>query len=187
MVNKKGQIGIILFFVILAIVLVLGFVIALLVGAGSYVGDVVTPVFTDLGGDVGGANLSQAGQYSVGTVNVLVQAAPWIIGFSYLVALIGSIVFVLSYSSNSNPMFMGVYFIFMIFLILIAILFSNMYQSVYEGGDSIALKLQSMTIISYLILYSPHIFTIITIVAGIFLFAGKQGETVTSGYPSGSV
>lgn len=181
MENKKGQMGIILFFVIIGIILVLGFVFAFFVGAGSYVGDVVTPVFTDLGGDVGGVNLSQAGQYSVGTVNTLIQAAPLLLGLSYFVALLASIIFVLSYSSNSNPMFMGGYFVFMIFLVLLAILFSNMYQDFYQGSDDLALKLQSMTVVSYLILYSPHIFTIIMVVTGIFLFAGKQGETVQQG------
>jgi hypothetical protein len=181
MINKKAQTGIVIFFVILGVVLLLGFVLAIFAGAGAYAGDVITPVFQDLG-VVGGANLSQAGQYSVGTVNTLVQAAPWIIGFAYIFALLASIMFVLSYDRSMNPMWMGGYFVFMMFLILLAIIMSNSYQDIYSGTDELALKLQSMTILSYLILYSPHIFTIITVVAGIFLFAGKQGETVQSGY-----
>jgi hypothetical protein len=181
MENKKGQTGIVIFFVFLAIILLAGFVFAIVTGALTYASGVIAPVFTGLG-TVEGANLSQAAQYTVGTANTLVQAAPWIIGFAYLFALLASILFVLSYDKSMNPMWMGGYFVFMIALVLLAIIISNAYQDIYQGTDEIALSLQSMTILSYLILYSPHIFTIITVVAGIFLFAGKQGETVQSGY-----
>jgi hypothetical protein len=181
MIKKKAQTGIVIFFVILGVILLVGFVLAIFAGAGTYAGNVIAPIFNDLG-VVGGANLSQAAQYSVGTVNTLVQAAPWIIGFAYLFALLSSILFVLSYDRSVNPMWMGGYFVFMVFLILLAIIVSNAYQDIYQGTDELALQLQSMTILSYLISYSPHVFTIICVVAGIFLFAGKQGETVSSGY-----
>lgn len=180
--NKKGQMGIVWFFVILFIIMVVGFAAAIFSGAFTYVSSTITPVFTGLDQDVGGVNLSEAGQYSIGTANTMVQQLPWIVGLAYVFALIGSIMFVLMYSSNPNPMWLGGFFIFMIFLILISIILSNAYQDIYTGGDELALTLQSMTIISFLILNSPYVFGVITVVAGIFMFAGKQGETVQGGY-----
>lgn len=179
--NKRGQTGIIIFFVILAIILIAGFVFAIVTGAVVWTSGVISPVFNDLG-VVDNINLSQASQNSVGVVNTMVQSAPWIVGFAYLFALLASILFILSYDRSMNPMWMGGYFVFMIFLIILAIILSNAYQDIYQGTDELAVTLQGMTILSYLILYSPHVFTVIMIVAGIFLFAGKQGETVQSGY-----
>lgn len=173
--NKRGQIGIIIFFVILFVILIAGFLLAIFSGGASYASSVITPVFTGLG-TVEGANLSQAGQVSVGTLNTLIQSAPWIIGFAYIFALIGSIMFVLSYSSNLNPMWMGGYFVFMVMLILFAILISQSYQDIYQGTDEFSLQLQSQTTLSYLILYSPAILALISIITGIYIFAGKQGE-----------
>lgn len=181
MKNKKAQTGIVIFFVILAIILVVGFVVAVLVAAGAWVSDEVTPVFTGIG-IVGDTNFSHVGEVSVGTLNTIIQAAPWFVGFTYLFALLASILFVLSYDRSMNPMWLGAYFVFMIALILFAIIFSNAYQDLYEGDNEIALQLQSMTIISYLVLYSPYVFAVIAVIAGIFLFAGKQGETIQGGY-----
>lgn len=167
--NNKGQMGIIFFFIILFTILIIGFIAAIVIGLFGYAGDVVTPVFTGLG-VVGDTNLSQASQDTIGIGNTFIQALPWIFGFAYVVALIGSIAFVISLESNPNPIFIGVYFMFMILLIFGSIIMSNMYQDIYTGTDVLATSLQSQTLTSYMILYSPFIMALITIIAGIYLF-----------------
>lgn len=175
MKNNRGQTGLVIFFVLLAVILIVGFVFAILIGAGTWVSSTISPVLQDaLPQDTFGTT----GQATVGTINTIIQMAPWVIAFLYFFALLGSIMFVLSYNSNLNPMWSGAYFVFMIALIVLAFFISNAYQDVYQANDELGLQLQSMTAISYMILYSPHILAVIMIVAGIFLFAGKQGDSV---------
>ncbi len=167
--NKKGFIGIVFFFIILLMILVIGFAVAMILSAVDYASDTITPVMTSLG-VVGNTNLSQAGEQSFGTLNKVIQALPWLTGFLFVVALIFSVIFAVSYSNSISPAFIGVYLIFIILLIFGSIIISNMYENIYKGTDEIAIRLQEQTLTSYLILYSPFILSLIAIITGIYLF-----------------
>jgi hypothetical protein len=173
--NKRGVMGIIFFFLVLFTIMIIGFIAVMVVSVGTYANDVVEPVLTDLG-VVGETNLTQAGEITFGTVNILVSALPWLLTFSYVAMLIFSVVFVVSWNYNPNPIFMGLYFLFAVLLIFGAIVISNMYQNIYTGTDVIAQGLQSQAAMSYLLLYSPWIFGSIALIVGIYVFAGKQTE-----------
>jgi len=175
MKSKKGAIGIIFFFIILFLILIVGFIVSIAVGIFDYVGDEVTPILTDLGivnvSNTSSVNISEVGQYTFGTVNTFTQALPWLVGFLYVAALICSFAFVISYEANPNPFFIGIYFFLIIFLILGSILLSNMYQDIYSGDDDLADRLREQTLLSYMILYSPFILTLVAVISGIYLFA----------------
>lgn len=179
MKQKRGQTGIVIFFVLLFIILVAGFILAITTGALTWASAQITPTFTSLG-MVDNINLSQAGQYSIGAANTVIQTLPWVFGFLYIMALVGSVLFILM-DNNQSPMWMGAYFVFMVFLILISIVFSNAYQDIYNGGGDLGTQLQSMTILSFLILNSPYIFTVIGFITGIYLFSGRT-QNVSGGY-----
>ena len=173
--NKKGAIGIIIFFMILFAILVLGFIAAMAVGIIDFASDTITPVMQELG-VAGNSNLSEAAEYSFVPLNTFVQALPWVVGLSYVVALLFSIIFVLSYNYNPHPAFIGFYFALVILLIFGSIIMSNMYQDIYSADDEIAVRLKEQTLLSYMILYSPFILTLIALITGIYLFAGPKGE-----------
>jgi len=175
MKDKKGVIGIIIFFIILFAVLVLGFIGAIAVGIIDFASDEITPIMQDLG-VAGPANLSEAAEYTFVPLNSLVQALPWIVGFGYVVALIFSVIFVLSYTYNPHPAFIGFYFALVILLVFGSIVMSNIYQDIYSADDEIAERLQEQTLLSHMILYSPFILTLIAFITGIYLFAGPKGE-----------
>ena len=173
--NKKGAIGIIIFFMILFAILVLGFIAAMAVGIIDFASDTITPVMQELG-VAGNSNLSEAAEYSFVPLNTFVQALPWVVGLSYVVALLFSIIFVLSYNYNPHPAFIGFYFALVILLIFGSIIMSNMYQDIYSADDEIADRLKEQTLLSYMILYSPFILTLIALITGIYLFSGPKGE-----------
>jgi len=184
--NKKAQMGILWLFVIFAFILVGGIVIAVFLGFASWTSDIVSPIAQDLG-MVDNYNVSDAGRMTFGTLDTLIGMLPMFIGFAYVMLLVGCIVLVLSYRGTQNPLFLGLYLAFTILIVLVAILGSNAYQDLYMGTDEIAVYLQSMTILSFLILQSPYIFGIVSFVCGIFLFSGKQNEgyAMESGYGGG--
>lgn len=168
--NKRGNVfGIIIFFVILFLILIVGFIAAMAVGILDFASDTVTPIMEELG-MAGETNLSEASEYTFGMADNVVQSLPWLVGFAYVAALIFSIIFAISYTYNPHPAFIGFYFILVILLIFGAIVMSNMYEEIYTGTDEIATRLQEQTLLSYMILHSPFILTLIALITGIYLF-----------------
>jgi len=167
--NKRGGIGLIMFFFVLMTIVILGFVAAMAFGVLDFASDNITPIVTELG-MAGNANISEAAEYSVGVVDTFVQALPWLIGLGYVLALIFTLVFVFIVGFNSHPAFIAFYFALMILLVFFCIGMSNMYQDIYTGTDAIATRLQEQTLMSYMLLHSPTILVIITIIGGILIF-----------------
>ena len=175
--DKRGFMNFLFFFLILFTILIIGFIAVVGVSLVKYTSGVITPIMTDIG-VVGNTNISEASQYTFGTVNTIVNAFPWLLAFTYVAMLIFSIVFVVSYKFNPNPVYIGVYFIFVILLIFGAILISNMYENLYNTNDSvIGPGLRDQTAMSFMMLRSPWILTIIAFIVGIYIFAGKQSES----------
>lgn len=175
--DKRGIIGILFIFIILFSILILGFIAAIVVGVIDFGSDTITPIMESIG-VVEDANLSAAATSTFGVADTFVQALPWLIAFAYIMALVFSIIFALSYSYNPNPAFIGVYVGLIFLLIFGSIIISNAYEDIYNGNDDIASRLQSNAAMSYLIIYSPLILTIIAFITGIYLFSGRQGEVV---------
>lgn len=175
--DKKGVIGIIIFFFILFAIIILGFIFAVVVGVIDFSSDTLTPIMEDIG-MVEQANVSQATTATVGVVNGFVQSAPLLLALAYVGALIFSVVFVVAYNSNPNPAFIGLYIGFIILLIFGSIIISNAYEEIYNSTDEIAIRLQDNVAMSYLILYSPFILAVIAFITGIYLFAGRQNENI---------
>jgi len=171
--NKKGGIGIIVFFIILMLIILIGFGLTMIWGVIDIASDEITPIMTELG-MVGDVNVSQAAEYSFGVVNTIVQATPWLIALGYVLALIFTLVFVFIVGYNPHPAFMAFYFILMVLILFLCIIVSNMYQDIYTGDDELALRLQEQTTMSYMILHSPIIIGIITMIGGVLMFTRQS-------------
>ena len=173
--NKRGVMGIVFFFLLLLTILIVGFGMAMVLSIVTHVSEEITPIMTDLG-MVDNFNMSEAGEYTFGTLDSVITALPWVVAFSYVAMLLFSIIFVVSWNYNPNPVYIGIYLMFVILLILGSIVMSNIYQDIYTGTDVVALGLQDQYMLSFLILHSPWIMTLIAFIVGIYIFAGKQTE-----------
>jgi len=182
MKNKRGQIGMIMFFSILLIILILGFIGSMVVSIIDIASDEITPIMTDLG-MAGTTNMSEVAEYTFTPLNNIVQMLPLLLALAYGFALIFSIIFVMGYSTLSpHPVFIGFYFALMILLIFGAIVISNMYEDIYTGDDDIAVRLQDQAMTSYLTLYSPFILSFIAAIAGVFLFTRTSSDAASGGF-----
>ena len=182
--NKKGGIGIILFFSVLLIVLIIGFIAVIVLAVIDIASDEITPIMTELG-MVDNTNLSQAAEYSFGVVDTVVQSLPWIIAVGYVMTLVFTLVFVFIVGYTPHPAFIALYIVLMFLLIFGCIIMSNVYQDIYTGTDELALRLQEQTIMSYLILTSPFIMSMIAIIGGILMFTRQstsEGGGMQGGY-----
>jgi len=179
--NKRGAIGILIFVIVLFAILIVGFFAAILVGVFDMVSDEVTPIMTDLG-VVGSANMSQYGEFGFGTLNTFVQALPWIVALGYIMALIFTIVFIFIVGYSPHPAFIAFYMALMILLIFGCILMSNIYQDIYTGSDDLAIRLQEQTILSYMLLHSPFIMTMIMVIGGLLMFTRQASSEGGGGF-----
>lgn len=173
--DKRGAMGIILLFILLLTILIVGFMATIIISIVDYASGEITPVMEGLG-MVGDTNMSEASEYTFGTVDTIINAFPWLLVFGYVAFLIFSIIFVMSYKYNPNPIFIGFYVVMVLLVIFGSVILSNMYQDIYDGDNIVATGLQSQGAMSHLIIHSPWIFTVLAFIVGIYLFAGKQTE-----------
>lgn len=167
--GKRGAIGLILFFAILFTVIIVGFIASIVIGVLDFGSDTITPIATDLG-VAGFANFSEYGEYTFGNLDTVIQALPMIMGFAYVIMLLFSVVFAVSYTYNPNPAFLGLYFMLVVLLIFGTIIMSNMYENIYNQNNELSDRLQEQTILSYMILHSPMVMVLIAFITGIYLF-----------------
>jgi hypothetical protein len=173
--NKKGGIGIIIFFSVLFIILIFGFIASIVWSVVDIASDEITPIMKDLG-MVGDTNLSQASEYTFGVADTFIQMMPWLIAIAYIMALIFTLVFIFLVGYTPHPSFIAFYFMLMVLLVFGCIIMSNMYQDIYTGSDELATRLQEQGILSYMILHSPAIMGIIALFGGVLMFA-RQSAT----------
>lgn len=174
--NKQGQIGnILLFFIIVAVLIVVGVVIGILASVIDIATDTIIPEIEGIG-MVGDQNITQYSQYGTTPVNTFVQNLTWIGGVMYMMGVVGLFGIAFAFRLTMNRVYIILFFGLAILMIFLSILISNIYEDIYSGGDELSTRLQDQTILSYLVLHSPLIFTIVIFASGIVLFSGVSEE-----------
>ena len=170
--DKRGFIGVVIFVIALLFIVMLGIIASIGAGLFDYAGDIVQPVFAELDNiEEINVNMSEVSSYTITPANTFVQALPWLVGFAYVVMLVSSIIFAVSYQTNPHPAFIGGYIFLVLLLVIGAIILSNVYEDIYTGSDELSTRLQEQTLLSYMILFSPTILGIIAILTGVFIFS----------------
>ena len=174
--NKKANImGMIVFVVVLFAILFLGFIMVVGSSVLNIVFDEVIPELSGVG-TVGDTNFTDVASYTVQPVNTVIQNFTWFTGVLYIMMLIGSVGLAMAFRMNPNKWLIGFYFMLVLLLVIGAMFVSNMYEDFYNGTDDLAIRMQEHTLLSWMILYSPGIFTAIAFLTGIVLFSGMQEE-----------
>ena len=176
MINKKGDIMLIIYMVgILFLVLIIGLGLVFGTMIIDWTFDEAVPELTNLG-QMGSANLTEIGGYTLTPVNNIVQSFIWLGGVFYVFALIGCLGFAFAFRFTGNKWLMG-FFIACMFILLIASIFiSNIYEEFYNTTGDVGTRLHEQVLLSYLILYSPIIICIIGFFCGVIMFTGEGGE-----------
>lgn len=174
--DKKGSVMSILL-VIGGLFLLVMFGIIMVIGSSTlnYVMDESLPLLNDLG-MVGDTNVTYITGVTITPVNTLIQNFTWASGLIYIFGLMGIFALAFAFKSTGDKWLIGLFFALVIILLLGCIFMSNIYEDIFRGTDALAAIMQEHLILSYLILYSPAIMSIIAFVAGIILFSG-YGES----------
>lgn len=174
--NKKGNIMVLIVFIaLLFLILFLGFIMVVGSSVINYVFDITVPELTNMG-TVGDANFTEISDQTVKPVNTIIQSMTFMTGVFYILMLIGSIGIAFAFRTSPNKWFIGFYFLLVLLLVIASMFISNMYEDFYNGTGDLETRLQEHFLLSYMILYSPAIFTVISFITGIVLFSGMQEE-----------
>ena len=172
--NNKAQITNIILMIGLLFLMVL---IALGVVFGSavinYICDETLPELTNIG-TVGDANVTEAMELAVVPVNNVIQSFTWLTGVMYALALIGAIGLSITFRMTGDKWLIGFFFACMLLLILASIFVSNIYEEFYNDGSEIGDILHEHTLMSWLLLYSPMVMSVIGFVCGVIMFTGEN-------------
>jgi len=177
MVDKKGS--------IMPIVIVVGGLIALLLlvfvlGFGWSIikntTDDILPELTTMGEVYPGINLSESMVTATTPIDSIIGNFGMMIGIVYLLGIVGVLALAYTFRGSLNGWTIALFFGCILLMVVISILISNAYEEFYNTNDEIGQTLQSAGMLSFFILYSPHILTIVAFIAGIILFTGGGNE-----------
>jgi len=173
--NKKGSLYAILILIGGLIALAL-LTVTLTVGWGitKVAADEIIPVLEDMGEIVPGYNNTETMGMALTPIETIINNAGLMIGLLYIIGIIGMLSFAFIFRNNYNGWIVALFVVSILVLIVTCISVSQMYEELYLGQDEIGLVLRDATLISYLIIYSPAIMTIIAFIAGIILFTGNR-------------
>lgn len=176
--NKKGQLGGILniytFFFIIGVILVLGLFAVLSGSVINYVGDNVLPPIQQQTTDLAGQTAGDA----VGVLVTANDAIPWIVGVAYVLSLVFILVLAYAFRISGEKYLLVLYFGLSVLIILLSIITSNLYQDFYQDGGDLGTELKAMGLMSYLLLYSPMIFSVLLTIGAIIIFSGIREDNL---------
>ena len=174
--NKKGNslysililIGGLIALALLAVTLTIGW------GITKTATDEIFPVLEDLGEIVPGYNNSETMDIALTPIESMIDNFSLMIGLIYVVGIIGMLSFAFIFRNNYNGWVVALFIVSIMVLIVTCIGVSQMYEDFYLEQDELGEALRSATLISYLIIYSPVVMTLVAFIAGIILFTGNQ-------------
>ena len=174
--NNKGQITNIIYLVgILFILMFIGLLLAFGGSIINWVMDESVPELTSLG-TVGDSNLTEYSSYTITPVNTIIQNFTWLFGIFYILALVSCFGLAFAFRITGNKWLISLFVIMIFMLIITSIFISNIYEDFYNDSGEIGTRLHEQTLLSWLLLYSPLVMSVIGFVCGIIMFTGEREE-----------
>ncbi len=173
--NKRGDFGMMLFFfIVIAVVLVVGLFLAISTGVITIFMDEFVPVIEGIGTVGDSTNLTEYSGYALTPVETFVNSLSWMGGVVYLVAFFGLFGLAIGFRVTMNKWLIGLYVLMALLLIIMSIYISNIYEDLYGDTSDFGENIRSQKLLSFLILNCPMILTIIIFASGVVLFAGLE-------------
>jgi len=174
--NKKGNaVGIIIFVILLFVIVIAGFLMSTGGALISWTLDNTVPELTNLG-VIGDSNMTEVAEVTLVPFTNFLGNINWFIGVIYVLMLIGSLGFAFYSRMSPEKWLVGLYFLLVLLMVVGSILISNIYEDFYNGTDEYAGYLQDQTVMSFMIINSPVILTIIGFITMAIMFSGYNSE-----------
>lgn len=143
-------------------------------GVVKIASDEIIPELTSIGEIAPGINLSVYTILVLQPVSIIIDNIDLIIGLLYIVGIIGLLGLAYISRTNRNGWMIALFVVAVLIVIISSILISQHYEEFYLGQDELGAKLREAALVSYLVIYSPTILTIVAFIAAIILFTGDE-------------
>jgi len=175
--NKKAQI-IRISTIILGLIMIVGIVAAATISWGilKIGSDEIVPAFLDIGEVAPGINISEPIEKVTTPITTIIDNLGLIMGLVYLLGIVGLLSYAYLMRTNVNGWVIALFFVSVLLVIISAIAVSQFYEEFYLEQDEMGEILRTASLVSYLIIYSPVILTIVAFIAGIILFTGEEEQ-----------
>ena len=172
--NKKGNL-LVMILIVGGLFLLMFLGLLLVIGSSilNFVADTVVPELTGIG-MVGGANFTQAVDITITPVDSFIQNMTWIAGIIYIFGIMAVLGISFAFRNTGEKWLIGLFVAMVLILVIASIFISNIYEEFYNGDDEISTRLKEHTLLSFMLLYSPAIISLIAFLSGIILFSGVQ-------------
>jgi hypothetical protein len=175
-IYKKGNFNLVIILgVVLLVLLAGGMALSIGVATVDWVADEVVPEIDNLG-VVGDANLTDIAEYSITPANVVVQSMTFLSGVIYVLGILACVGLAFAFRFTGNKWLAGLFVLIMLMIVLASIFVSNMYEDFYDDDSEMGTRLKEQTVLSWFILESPLVMSIVGFVCGIIMFTGEGGE-----------
>lgn len=175
--NKKANFPLmLLFFIIIAVVLVMGLFIAMGSSVIKIFMDEFRPTIEGIGTISGNTNVTEYSGYAITPVDTMINSLSWLGGVIYLVAFFGLFGVAIAYKVTMSRWLIGLFVLIALLIIIMSIFISNIYEDLYTDGSEFGENIREQKLLSFLILHSPMILTITVFASGIILFSGLGQE-----------
>ena len=175
--NRRANLYVIAFIIIGAMALL---TVGLMLAIGGAVVkesvDTIVPEWNSIGEISPGRNVSEYARYVTTPATTIMDNVGLVMGLTYLLGIVGLFSFACMFRGKYNGLIIALFIACVFLVMLFCILISNTYEEFYNMNDAIGQTLQENSLISYMILYSPAIMSLVVIIAGIILFTGGGGE-----------
>jgi len=174
MINKRGDMYSTIH-IMGTVLLVMCVVFAVALG-GFMLKDTLGTVFTEVRG-IGmvtdNVNVTTYADIVFNPVETILNNFSLYASVLYILGIILIFTLAFVFRDNANGISVALFIVAALLIIAFSIILSNTYEDMMTGTDVIAVGLQDATMISWLIIYSPTIITIVIFIAGIIMMTGK--------------
>jgi len=176
--NKKGgMMGILLVVGGLFFLVMFGLMLAIGSSTINWIMDETVPELNNLG-EVGTWNSTDTIRMTILPVNTFIQNFTWVSGVLYIFGMIAIFGMAFAFRGTSDKWLIALFFSLILILIIGCIFMSNIYENIYSTDDDFGSIVKEHVILSYLVMYSPGIMSLIAFIAGIILFSGPSKEVL---------
>ena len=175
--NKKAQIARIST-IILGLIMVVGIVAAATISWGiiKISSDEIVPELLAIGEVAPGINISESIEMVTTPMTTIIDNLGLIMALIYILGIVGLLSYSYLMRTNVNGWVIALFFVSVLLVIISAIAVSQFYEEFYLDQDELGDVLRTAPLVSYLIIYSPVILTIVAFIAGIILFTGEEEQ-----------
>lgn len=175
--NKKAEFSHVLYvFLAVAGVLIIASLILILQPILKEVSNAIFPSIKSTVGNIPQINVTQETNVVVDTATFTVGMTDWLGGFAFMIAIISIFGLAISYKLTNSKILLGLWLALTIFIVLLSIIVSNFVQDFGESGGSYGEGIRNQSLLYFLLLNSPPIIIVVSLISGFIVFTGIKEE-----------